>query len=417
MFGNVAQRKVEIVRLEAPEDYAEPEYIPLRQPIVVELVQVKGIRIPTEGMVAELDGADVSIFPMGIGIVHIKFRLETAKRIEPRHLYAMEAEIFRNVRALQTSWPETELSAALRTALQAINGSISSFFAELGTAPLERTPSKKVDYFYPLYYIDDSLTCDDIRNFLCLLYMCPSSELISREELERALDSNTSIIRGAWLYTGGEGAIMAGSEFSAARGDSYSRALEIVGYVWYAMFILDAYLSTQLKELMKIPAQELTLRKAEYHLRRIRQLRVLINDTLEEYRNIRVSLWASIIRIFDMMFQEAWDVKRIEESIDRKLQLIDYIYRDITDAIERNHNFEMSRTIFVLEWSAFTLAGALGILPLLISALRSGTPFWPPTTEWSYALLGSAILVLTVFAAWGIAQIQWQRRSKKIRHV
>jgi hypothetical protein len=417
MFGNVVRRKVEMVRLEAPEDYVEPEYVPLRQPIVVELVQVRGIRIPIEGLVAEVGEADISIFPMGIAIGHIKFTLESTKRIGSRDLYLMESAIFWNVRSLMAASPESELSAALRASIEAIKRSIASFFAESGMAPLPRTPSKKVDYFYPLYYVDGPLTRDEVRNFLCLLYMRPSNESISSEELEKALNSNASIFSSAWLITGGEGAIMAGSEFSGAKGDSYSRALEVVGYVWYTMFILDAYLSTQLKELTKTPPEELTLRKSEDQLSRIRQLRALIHDTLEEYRNIRVSLWASVIRIFDAMFQAGWDVNRIEESVNRKLELIDYIYRDITDGIERTYNFEMNRAIFVLQRSAFALAGALGIVPLLITALRTGMPFWPPTTEWIYPILGTLILVLTVFTSSRIAQFQWERRSRRIRYI
>jgi len=324
IFGHVTEKKVEIVRLEAPEDYAEPEYVPSRQPIVVELVQLSGIKIPIEGLTAEVAEADVSIFPMGIAIGHIKFLVNATREIDARDLYLMEAEIFRNCRALQTAWPESQLSASLRRAIDAIRESVATFFGGSGMTTLIREPSHRVDYFYPLYYIGANVSPDGIRKYLCLLYMRPSNESISSEELERALRSNASVFSEAWLIAGGEGAIMAGTEFSGARGESYSRALEIASYVWYTMFILDAYLSAQIKQILNTPIDQLTLRDTEEQLKRIRNSRALVHDTLEEYRNIRVSLWASIIRIFDRLF-EVVDVDRIEQSVNGKLEILGYV--------------------------------------------------------------------------------------------
>jgi hypothetical protein len=292
----------------------------------------------------------------------------------------MEAEIFRNCRALQTGWPESQLYSSLRRAIDAIRESVASFFAGSGMAPLIREPSQRVDYFYPLYYIGAKVTPDDIR----------------------------------------ERAIMAGTEFSGAKGESYSRALEIVSYVWYVMFILDAYLSAQIKRILNTPIDQLTLRDAEEQLKRIRDSRALVHDTLEEYGNIRVSLWASIIRIFDKMF-EVVDVDRIEQSVNGKLEILGYVHKDIIDRIERNHNFEMSRAVFVLQRVGFALAATLGIMPLLMTAVRNTAPYgpvqwmYPTLVEWMYPALGALILVFTVVAASRIAQLQWQRRSKKTR--
>jgi len=399
---------LEIGRLELPEEYAfHSELYLLRRVLFVSFPRTRQIMFEAKDMNSTLSEFQLCLFSSGVAIVRFKSELVSMREISPKRLLDYQGSIFK-----LSSDKSSELGSIIWRLIHAITESVRKLEEgnNLASYP-RRTTSAGIDYLYPVYYFPTDIDGNLMRKYLNLLYFRDTDD-ISSADAESKLSSNSSILKNCWLIIDWNASVVAGIRYTSIIG-GYARVFEIMSFVWYSMYRLDNMLAEELRDLLDRPPT-LSIREAEARLSKIRLLRQVVNDVLEEYRNIRISLWRSVIDLFDKIAR-SWAIGRLERSLASKTKLLDYVLRDITQLLDRRHNEELERILLRFQHMALSLAIIIGLLPFFTDAMRIGLPVDQYMRLWLYPSLAITILLVAVLVGDSVAILIWKRRFSRIR--
>lgn len=410
-------KPIQIFRYELVE-HQRIDAFSLSTPINIKLHISEGEKIQVNDKCeVQVVQSDINIFDSGIGICHLKFLLAFSHDITSETLYEASNDLYSHLAPLEKGEGTTEFSQEIKDAIVNIRNSAAEFFRDKVKESFPRSYSEQIDYIYPLFYLGNAINSEELKEFLCLLYLRPTNDYITKDEINKTFLSNSVVYNNNFFLISWEGSITAGTSTNEQVADSNARIIEIASYVWYSLYVLDSHLSKEIGKLLSTGNSTITLTDSEEQLSVIRNLRVFANGVLESHRNIRVSLWGSVIQIFDKILKEAWVVDRLENAIHEKMDLLTTVYRDTVDSIERQHNMQISKSVFNLQIIGFALASAIAIFPFIAEDTRNSILNSPPDVATILPLVVAIIIIsVTIGIGHTVSRYRWRKRVQKTKY-
>lgn len=109
-----------------------------------------------------------------------------------------------------------------------------------------------------------------------------------------------------------------------------------------------------------------------------------------------------------------WTMKRLEESVISKIKLLDYVFRDLTQLLERRLNEALNRRLLAFQYMGLSLAALIGLFPYLINALSGTLPPTLGTFPWTYPIVSVVIIIVVSLLSNSAAKSTWRRNLEQI---
>lgn len=304
----------------------------------------------------------ITIFDTGIAVGHFKFKIYFRKDLTANSIYNA-------YKHLQSQFEPLERKRDGSSKEPEISKIIWELISLLTHARTELSKIKPKDggvgelptayYTYPLFFIQKA-RMEDLKEFLSLLYLRPSKELVSNDELLKAYNSNTSVMSDEFFVAKWDAAVC--SLMDEKNSDTLSDLLDLSSYVWNSEYEMETYLTEQLQALT---VTKLTTAQARERLSQIQRLKIRVKEVQGIYTRISVSLWTGVLHILDKILYESWNLTKLDKSLNDKMNNLSLNYQYIVDEEERLHNSKLNKTLLNLQRLSIPLAIMIGLLPII----------------------------------------------------
>ncbi len=302
----------------------------------------------------------ITIFNTGIAIGHFKFKIYFRKEFGSCSVYNAYKHIQNQFEPLERKREQTNSEPEISKNVWDLIRILSLGRAQIADSKSEPSIEMPTAYYtYPLFFIPIN-KMEEMKEFLCLLYLRPSKELVSHDELIKAYNSNTSVMYDEFFAAKWDAAVCGLMEENNS--DTLAEILELSSYIWNSEYEMEAYLANQLQSLK---VAELSTPKARQELSHIRDLKIRVREVQGIYAQISVSLWTGILHIFDKILFESWNLTKLEKSLNDKMDNLSFNYQYIVDQEEQTHNYKLNKILLNLQRLSIPLAIMIGLLPII----------------------------------------------------
>ncbi|MDA4118592.1 MAG: hypothetical protein OK455_09640 [Thaumarchaeota archaeon] len=341
-----------------------------------------------------LESSDINLFESGIGITHLRFRVDLDD-LKPALIYDAYEEITKLLVPIDRRHVRSD-SLISREIRKTVEKTISLAREEARThGKTARGEWDPVVYIYPMFSLGPGKSFDQVEDFLCLLYHGRDRSQMTPEKLASTKASNFIITTEGYFYTEWDAAMTGGTGVTEQTAESNERILEVASYAYCSMRAVDQYLSKRIEELLEgEKTKEPNFGELNVKLAEIRKIRLETELILDIYRNLRMVLRGSTARILEPVMVK-WRLERLESSIDGKLSLLTSINNDAADTIERGLDHRLNGILFSLQWIGYSIAVLIVLLPFLGAALDMNVPMSITSTDPVISGLGQVVELLT----------------------
>lgn len=350
---------------------------------------------PHEDFLIKMLDSVVTIFNTGIAIGHFKFKIFFRKEFRPSSIFNAYKHIQSQFDPLEQKREQTHFEPEICKIVWDLIDILSSVRTEIAKSKSEAKNNEipTAYYTYPLFFVPKT-KIEDMKEFLCLLYLRPDNKLVSNNELTKAFNSNTSVMQDEFFAAKWDAAVCGLMDENNA--DTLAGILMFSSYIWNSEYEMEAYLTGQLQALTVI---ELSTLEARQQLSHIRELKIRVREVQGIYARISVSLWTGILHIFDKILFESWNLTKLEKSLNDKMDNLSFNYQYIVDEEEQTHNSKLNRALLNLQRLSIPLAIMIGLLPIIADKeiYKNGFLTEFPTVP---TLIGVLVTVIILLASY-----------------
>jgi hypothetical protein len=314
----------------------------------------------------------INLYDTGIGIGHFKFQFVLDTEISPSRIYQAFLCIFQQLetleRELKPGEKEPSLSNEVRgviTKLRQIGHKTTLNKDTVDDDAIEelfiRKVSSPIFYIYPLFYLPSVENIHKAKEYICLSFLRPENKEVVQHEIESAISYNTQYFANEFLIVKWDAALAGGSSVDEITCESFQNILETCSYIWNSMYIIDGYISNDLKKLTT-GHFTLEIEKAKKNLNQIQMLRVEATKIQGIYSDIIVSLWASATQVFEKILTNSWNISGLQKSLQEKIDLLTYLYDYIVDESQNKLNTKISNGLSLLQIMSIPLTIVFALL-------------------------------------------------------